>query len=153
MATNDIFSQIRATADDVEKSYKWFQSQVKQLGSKVSPGRLMQNSSQMQNSIDPGEMYLFFYDPKHKNTLPYYDTFPLVLPFRAVKDGFYGINLHYMPYLVRYRLLQNLSELATDTKYNKDTKIRISWGILNRYSRLAPIQGAVKHYLANHVKS
>ena len=26
-----------------------------------------------------GDMYMFFYDPKHKDTLPYYDTFPLII--------------------------------------------------------------------------
>jgi len=154
MATEkDIFSNLRTTAEDVEKSYRWFQSQIKRLGSRVNPNRLMQNSSQLQNSVNPGEMYLFFYDPKHKKTLPYYDTFPLALPFRAVSDGFYAINLHYMPYLVRYRLLQNLSDLVTNNKYDSTTKIKISWSILNRYARLAPLAGSVKHYLSDHVKS
>ena len=27
-----------------------------------------------------GNMYLFAYDPKHKDTLPYYDRFPLIFP-------------------------------------------------------------------------
>lgn len=148
-----IFDTIKVNPEDTQKSYRWFQSQVKQLGSKVNQNNLMQNSRQMRNNILPGDMYLFYYDPKHKETLPYYDTFPLVLPFRRVQDGFYGINLHYMPYLMRFKLLKALSENATDTNYNQNTKIRISWRILVSFSSIASINGSVKHYLDNHVKS
>jgi hypothetical protein len=41
-----------------------------------------------------GSMYMYYYDPKHKQTLPYYDRFPLVFPYRKVPGGFMGINLH-----------------------------------------------------------
>ena len=66
----------------------------------------------MVSSITPGEMYLFYYDPKYKDELAYYDRLPLVLPFRKVPGGFYGINLHYLPYLMRFRILQKLSEYS-----------------------------------------
>ena len=35
-----------------------------------------------------GRLNMFFYDPKYKKTLPYYDTFPLVLPLENYPDGF-----------------------------------------------------------------
>ena len=38
------------------------------------PFRRLQNLSI--NSI--GKMYMFVYNPKHKDTLPFYDTFPLI---------------------------------------------------------------------------
>ena len=33
---------------------------------------------------------MFVYSPKHRNTLPYYDTFPLVLPIGGAAGGFLG---------------------------------------------------------------
>ena len=96
-------------------------------------------------------MYLFFYDPKHKDTLPYYDRLPLVLPFRKVPDGFYGINLHYLPYMMRFKILGLLSEYETGK--DEDTRIQLSWRLLNASSRLHPAKFAVKHYLNSHVKS
>jgi hypothetical protein len=35
---------------------------------------------------------MFFYEAKYQDVLPYWDKFPLVLPFRKVMGGFYGIN-------------------------------------------------------------
>lgn len=148
-----IFNDIRLKAGDAERSYRWFQNQVRNLATATTSRSLMSNTQQLANSIMPGEMYLFFYDPKHKETLPYYDKFPLVLPFREVKDGFYGINLHYMPYMMRFKLLKALSDLTTDDKLDNKTKITISWKILQRFSSIAPLKNIVKHYLYNHVQS
>ena len=52
-----------------------------------------------------GNMYMFFYDPKYKETLPYYDGFPLIIMLGPAKGGFMGLNLHYLPPAVRARLL------------------------------------------------
>jgi len=147
----DIFKNIRQSADNTEKSYSWYQEQIKKL-SGVSANNLLRNSI-LTNRLRPGEMYLFMYDPKHKDTLPYYDKFPLVLPFRVVPDGFFGINLHYLPYLVRYKLLGRLSELATDNKLNDKTRIAISWNILQSSSVYSPVNACVKHYLEKQIKT
>ena len=48
-----------------------------------------------------GSMYMFYYDPKHKEELPYYDRFPLIFPYKKVKGGFMGLNLHYLPLQLR----------------------------------------------------
>ena len=44
------------------------------------------------NQLMPGYMDAFYYDPKHKATLPYYDKFPLIFPLSVGKDFFIGIN-------------------------------------------------------------
>jgi hypothetical protein len=114
---------------------------------------LTNNTSRLRNDVALGKLYCFFYDPKHKDTLPYYDRMPLVLPFRKVPNGFYGINLHYLPYMMRFRILSLLSDYATGDTTNPDTRIQLSWRLLNATSRLEPAKFAVKHYLNNHVKS
>ena len=55
-----------------------------------------------------GQMFMFFYDPKNKQTLPYYDRFPLVFPIELYSDGFLGINLHYLPQKYRANLMDAL---------------------------------------------
>lgn len=146
------FLDIRAKASNSEKSMAWYQAQIKTLGS-LRPNNLMSNAPDLVNSVYPGRMYMFFYDAKLKDKLPYWDQFPLVLPFRKVPDGFYGINLHYLPYGLRFKLLGALHDYATDEKVNEDTKIRISWSILSSLSRVSPIKNCVKHYLLDHVES
>lgn len=152
MANNNPFDKIRSRAGDVEKSVQWYQAQIKQLGS-LRPSKLMSNTPQLVNRVLPGNMYMFFYEAKLKDKLPYYDMFPLVLPFRKLPDGFMGINLHYLPYVARFKLLGILSEYASDDKMNEDTRILMSWKVLNSSSRLNMIIPCVKRYLNDQLQS
>jgi hypothetical protein len=151
MADN-IFKTVSMKAGDAQKSYTWYRNQVRNLGSGVSGLQLIRNET-LTNRIKPGEMYLFMYDPKHKDTLPYYDAMPLVLPFRQLPDGFLGINLHYLPYLARFNLLGALSNLATDKNMNEKTRIQISWQILNGSTKYLAATACVKHYLNDHLRT
>jgi hypothetical protein len=149
MATN-AFETIRLNAAGEEKSYQWYRQQIASLGKLTNTNQILRDTK-IATRLIPGEMYLFYYDPKYKDTLPYYDRLPLVLPFRNVPDGFYGINLHYLPYMMRFRILGLLSDYSTGK--DEDTRIQLSWRLLNASSRLHPAKFAVKHYLNSHVKS
>jgi len=148
MATNP-FEQIRSKIGDRERSVQWYQTQVAKLGT-INTNQLLKQGK-LSNIVLPGFMYLFAYDPKLKDTLPYYDRFPLVLPFRRVPGGFYGLNLHYIPYMLRMRMLQYLHQYASDTSMDEKTRLRINWNLLESSSRLDPIKACVKHYLNEHV--
>lgn len=148
----DIFDNIRVNAGDTAKSYTWYQTKLKQLGgNNVSANQLMGETKNLTTILNPGGMYLFMYDPKHKATLPYYDIFPLVLPFRKVPDGFYGINLHYLPYVLRFRVLQELLKIAN--KNRQSETIALSWSLLNSVASLEAATVCVKHYLTKQIRS
>ena len=55
---------------------------------------------------------MFVYGPKHAKKLPYYDTFPLVLPLERYSDGFLGMNFHYLPIPLRMKLLDKIFDFA-----------------------------------------
>jgi len=114
---------------------------------------MFDDSTRTVGTIEPGNMYSFFYDPKHKNTLPYYDRFPLVFPFSPAERGFLGINLHYLPYELRARLMDGLAEHINNDKLDKTTKLKINYGILKSAARLKYFEPCVKRYLDNHVRS
>ena len=59
-----------------------------------------------------GGLYFFFYNPKLRDDLPYYDIFPLVIPIEKYHDGFLGLNLHYLPIRYRQLLIQKLKPLS-----------------------------------------
>src|SRR5210317_1545107 len=59
----------------------------------------------------PGSMYMYFYDAKHKATLPYFDRFPLVFPYASAPGGFMGLNLHYLPLDQRAVLMNALYDV------------------------------------------
>lgn len=138
------------------KSKAWFDAQVASMSSvsTMRPEALMRGDQASKgNTIIPGNMYMYLYDPKHKETLPYYDRFPLVLPFRQVPNGFYGLNLHYLDYGLRARLLDKLMEFRTNSRMDERTRLKFSWSLIDSASRFAPAKPCVKHYLYEHVKS
>ena len=99
-----------------------------------------------------GTMQMFFYDPKHKETLPYYDLFPLIIVVGPAKGGFYGLNLHYLPPILRAKMLDSLMETA-NMKATDDAKFQITYKKLQAVSNLKYYEPCFKHYLTKHVKS
>mgnify|MGYP005623434219 CR=1 FL=1 len=100
-----------------------------------------------------GQMYLFNYDAKHKATLPYFDRFPLVFPYKKVKGGFMGINLHYLPLTLRAQLMDSLYEVSSNTRYDESTRLRINYDILSNASKFRYFKPCVKHYLTSQLRS
>lgn len=150
-----VFELSRINAEEVKKSSAWFDEQVKRLSSKkITPNRIMHESGiSLTSRLVPGKMYFYYYDPKFKETLPFYDQFPLVLPFAKTQGGFIGLNMHYLDYKMRMALFQNLLETAGAKHLTETTKIRYSWATVAQASKLAPAQACVKQYLTEHVMS
>lgn len=143
-------------ADLQRKSRSWFEQQVLLMANvrKMRPETLMRgDQSNKSMRILPGTMVMFIYDPKTKDTLPYWDRFPLVLPFRTVPGGFYGLNLHYLPYQYRARLLDMLMAFATDRSLDEQTRLKFSWRVIGNASKFAIVHPCVKHYLYDHVRT
>ena len=145
------FNQIRTNVGDAEKSVQWYQLQVRKLGT-INVNRLIREAKQV-TRIFPGEMYLYRYDPKTKDQLPYYDIYPLVLPFRRVENGFLGLNLHYLPYAIRMFTPKKLSRFVTDIKLNEETRVRLSWRLLETSVKFEPAKACVKHYLYENIQT
>lgn len=138
------------------KSMAWFQSQVRDLRSVSvkTPQNLMRGDQESKGTrILPGTMIMYIYDPKYKETLPYYDTFPLCLPFKLVPGGFYSLNLHYLPYNLRALLLDRLMQFKTDATLDEKTRLKFSWQLIDGVSKFAAAKPCVKHYLYDHVKT
>lgn len=62
------------------------------------------------NELRMGQIYTYLYDPKHKDTLAYYDTNPMTLIYGSwyAKDGTYlynGVNLHFLPANMKLAIL------------------------------------------------
>lgn len=99
-----------------------------------------------------GDMYMFFYDAKGKETLPYWDAFPLIVNMGPAKDGFYGLNVHYLPIPLRARFLDGLMERTTNKKFDETTRFRLTYNFLKSSSKLRYFKPCFKHYLTSHVK-
>jgi hypothetical protein len=129
----------------------WLRAKVKDLN--PSTRTLMDDRNRLKNNSTIGKMYFYFYDPKTKDTLPYYDRFPLVIPIETYKDGFLGLNLHYIHPKQRLILLDKLSETATNKNFDSKTKLRVNYGYLAGASRAFEATPCIKRYLYTHIQS
>ena len=131
----------------------WFREKVKQAGASarmkaVTPNQLLRR--QPDDNILLGKMFFYKYDPKFAKKLPYWDMYPLVFPFERAPGGFYGLNLHYIPPRDRAVLMDNLNQYASNNKYDKTTRLELSYRLLKRYGRAVP---CVKRYLGDRIVS
>ena len=101
----------------------------------------------------PGRLYFFMYNPKHKNTLPYYDTFPLVLPIQRFSDGFLAINFHYLRPPDRAILFDEIKIFANDRTLGPMTKIKIKYDMMRGFTRFKRAKPCLKRYLTTYMKS
>jgi len=142
MAT--VFDKILDTTTG-PKSYDWYRKQVQSMTTPGARSLIRQGKA----TIAPkyGVMNLFGYDPKFKQTLPYYDRFPLIFPLEPAKGGFYGINFHYLQPGARVAFLRQLSQFASDSNYDKKTRYNIG-ELSGRY-----FKKTIKHYLTRQVRT
>lgn len=122
--------------------------------SRRSPSVLIKEDEQrLTNIIRPGNMYMYQYDPKLKDELPFYDRFPLIFPFRVEADRFWAINLHYLGLRQRAVLMDALYSLSTNKRFDETTKLRMNYETLNRAAKFRFFKPCVKQYLFSHMKS
>ena len=130
----------------------WFASNVKKLG-KLGPNVLQDDRLKKQAGASPGDMVMYTYSPKHKETLPYYDTFPLAIIVGPAKGGFYAINLHYLPPKVRAIFLDKLNDVASNQKFNATTRFKITYKLLMATKSYKYFKPCFKHYLTPNLGS
>lgn len=145
----DIFDKYKFTKDDVTRSRSWYRKQAALLRrERVTPQQLLRNNKETR--VIPGYMYMFIYDAKTKKKLPYWDAFPLVIPFARTQKGFMGLNFHYLPVPLRVLLLDELMRYTTDKNMTEDTRMRLTYNLIRKLDKATP---CVKEYLNSHVRS
>jgi len=132
---------------------KWFRNETKKAASGTTANALMKESTRLKSRFEIGKMYFFYYDPKHKKTLPYYDKFPLIFPIGPAEGGFYGINMHYLPLNYRAVLMDALYSIANNFRFDPTTRLKISYDVLNKFGKFKYFRPCIKHYLTDHVQS
>lgn len=128
----------------------WLQSKIGDL--RPSAQRVMNSAERRTLKSVIGQMYFFYYEPKTKDKLPYYDRFPLVFPIELYPDGFLGLNLHYIHPKQRILLLDKLAQFASDKRFDERTKLRLSYQTLTAFGKAYEATPCIKRYLSSHVQ-
>jgi hypothetical protein len=135
-----------------QKARDWYRDTASQYR-RLNERQFMRDTERLTQRPLIGSMYMYYYDAKHKDTLPYYDRFPLIFPIRKVKGGFYGLNMHYLPLMYRAQLMDALYDVANNRKYDETTRLKLSYEILEKASKFRFFRPCVKRYLTSQMRS
>ena len=143
-------------------SYNWMKRQIQVLRNPAQIARDIKSEKHryvnsqslgINSKFLIGGMYFFFYNPKLRNDLPYYDIFPLVIPLEKYSDGFLGINLHYLPIRYRMMLMMKLKNFAIYNEEDEIKRLKVTYDILNASRRYREFKPCIKRYLNTHITS
>ena len=126
---------------------EWFRVNIRRIFDRRQNEKIYLDGTRVAEIVE-GRMYMMFYNAKHKKTLPWYDRFPLIIPFdkRAVDDGFLAINLHYIPPMARQGLLEELY------KYPTEEGVMIDYQYFKAVPGLRSAMPCVKRYLYSNIR-
>jgi len=144
-----IFDPLKDLQNGQQRATTWYRNAVSLIADRASQGKLMREG-RINGRPSAGRMNFFVYDPKYKKSLPFYDTFPLVLPLEPIKGGFMGLNFHYLPYPLRFRLLERMQKFANNNQFDSSTKLEASYGDVASINLIRP---AIKKYLYKQCKT
>ena len=145
----NIFNPLVDLQDKQLKSASWYRNAASLIADRATSGKLMRDGKLL-GRPSAGRMAMFVYDPKTKQKLPFYDTFPLVLPIDTFRGGFIGLNFHYLPYGLRYKLLDQLQQFSTNSKFDQSTRLQVTY---NAVKSIGLIKPAIKKYLWRYCRS
>ena len=141
-----IFDEIRNLKSTGEEPFQWYRNRIRELGTPTQ--RELLRDGKLAGRYHIGRLNMFVYNPKYKDKLPYFDTFPLVLPIERYDNGFLGLNFHYLPYALRARLLDRLEKFTRGSK--DDARIVADYSGLKNVGLVKP---TLKRYLTQKVRS
>ena len=150
----DFISKIKAKSG---QAIDWFKSIVKKTQQAAFPAATGRRDIMTDRNIGVstgkptiGQLYLFQYSAKWKDILPYWDMWPLIFPFDYAKDGFYGINLHYLPPNARAALMIRLIKAqGGGGNMNENFKLKLNYSIITSFKPAIP---CIKRYLFSQVQ-
>jgi hypothetical protein len=150
------FELYRVDLKDVKRSQKWFDEKIASMNrNRTTPNSIMLKDGvdNLTGSLNPSNLYAFYYWPKHNETLPYFDTFPLVFPFERNENSFLGLNMHYLNYPLRFSMYREMLKISGNRTLTESSKMKLNWNMIKGVSKMAPAQACVKRYLFTQVKS
>ena len=137
---------------EVKRSAQWFQDKIKGLKGEVknrfsstNAAKFYRESEKINDAVfkkrvSLGDLFCYYYNPKYRKTLPYYDMFPMIMLIAAEKETFLGINFHYLRPKWRAILLDRVT-----AKIGGGLP---KWSKLRNIRQIAP---TIKRYRFDHI--
>jgi hypothetical protein len=130
----------------------WINQKAKDLTAGTVQKRLL-NSSRGENAII-GNLYFFKYDPKLKAKLEIYDKYPMAFPIKMYRDGFLGVNMHYLATGDRKEFVKKIIEYKRTSDDDKASVNAEFLSLMESSKKIYELMPqAVHRYLINHARS
>lgn len=151
-------SQGASAKRNIKKSMNWFRNRITKNYSNVRTARMFRDRSMWKSGMTLGKMYFYEYDALHKEDLPIWDRYPLIIPFNAYKSKegkeiVLGINFHYLPPALRMLAFRALLKYKNKDRFIKSTKLDFSWKVIMALAQSKYFEHAVHAYRMDHVRS
>lgn len=137
--------------EKLDTANKWYREKANEIVKLDTRSVIRQNIDLAVSRVRLGRMYLYQYDPVGKNELPYYDRFPVVFVIDVQRNGFLGLNLHYLPFKYRATLMDALYEFTIGEEDNR--RLRATYKILSSVKSLRFFKPCLKQYLNSQMRS
>lgn len=136
--------------------YDWFRKTINKTITKSDYDQLRQkivtDPYRQSNSLFLGKLYFFFYNqPDYRNTLPFYDTFPLLLLLRRTKNHIFGINLHYIPPKRRLVKFLELLKYTSNSQLTEGTRIILPYSKMKTDNNWKIFKSCFRQYKINKI--
>jgi hypothetical protein len=150
-------SKDKTTSTRTKESAEWMRNKAKTASKENKErrarrrSRLLGDDSKAVGRVHLGGMYYYQYDAKFKQTLPYWDTHPLIFPIE-IGDGYViGLNMHYLPPILRAKLLDAILDLPT---YKLPAqRAKMSYSIVRAFAASDLVKPTIHKYLITHIRS
>jgi len=166
MATESAFTTILHSGRGIKKTEEareWYRRQagrVRRGQQRTRPNQLLLDAKargtlrqRLRMPFMIGNMYMFRYNPKLRESLNYYDTLPLVFPIEQYEDGFLAINMHYLFPKYRAILMDKLYPLLRNNRMDETTRLRLTYELLNGTRKYKYFKPCLHRYLREQVES
>jgi len=137
-----------------KESLDWYRKKISSIfGSRaIQPIHIFEKRNYPNKPI-MGNIVTFRYRPKYDETLPYYDTFPLVLILKVVRGGFIGLNFHYLSPIHRAYFMDLLYRYRRYSSATSTVQINIKYETLKNTSILKYYRPCIKRYLNSNINT
>ena len=144
LTSSVLSSKKLSKAKQAKKSIAWFKRKVGESA----------KGFKKKAKLEPGKIFTFGYDAKFKEILPYWDKFPLIIVLDVYRDGFMGLNFHYVSPVERMIFFKKMMQFATQHGEVEDmtdkAKFNVSWDAIRNIKNADKM---IHKYLYGHVRT
>jgi hypothetical protein len=144
LTSSAMSSKRGSKAKQAKKSVAWFKRKVGESA----------KGFKKKAKLEPGKIFTFGYDAKYKEVLPYWDKFPLIIVLDVYRDGFMGLNFHYVSPVDRMVFFKKMMKFSTQhgevETMTAAAKFNVSWDAVRNVRHADKM---IHKYLYGHVKT